>query len=699
MKFVCVCFVTAAAQNNPPTWPSTVRVFGSEDSDIEQVVNAAFQTNGGFVPENNGQFSEDRYAFLFKPGTYNVDVPIGYYTQVAGLGKNPSDVKFISENGVFSDEGSHSLQGGALDTFWRSAENFETSAKTMVWAVSQASPLRRVIVNKNLNLFTVKSGPPSNPYYGADYASGGYMGNSRVVGKVESASQQQWMMRNADVGTWDGGVWNMVFVGTKGAPAFHCGNEAAAKGKGHYGSGNKLNPHVTVESTPTIAEKPFISISESGLYSLNIPQVKQGRVGVDFDAGVEVGFDQVYVADALSDTATTINEALTRGLHVVLSPGIYSLDSSLEINQEGQVILGLGLATLIAAKGQPAIKVGDVDGARVAGVLLQAGHEKTDALLQWGSGTYPGNAANPGLIHDVFARVGGPAAATDTQVDVMLQINSGNVIGDNMWLWRADHVEGGGLVRDGQNPCLNGLVVNGDDVTMYSLAAEHTLQDLVKWNGERGAVYFYQSEMPYDVTQDYGNQGYAGYRVAEGVTSHLAYGVGVYHFFRDFEVNVTSGIVAPRALESSFVAPLGVYLNGNGTILHVINDKGATTARESASQVEWVCPGDPTPTSDPYPIPTRGMSTTLPPSPTPSPSTIGMTTTLPPSPASTTPSPAPHGSCNVNESVQCSSGVGYCRGNQCCQDGNICPSAENSFKSCPIKTKAYDCTTAMFVVV
>jgi len=443
-----------------------------------------------------------------------------------------------------------------------------------------------------------------------------------------------------------------------------------------------------VESTPTIAEKPFISISESGMYSLNIPQVKKGRVGVDFDAGVEVGFDQVYVADAVSDTATTINEALTRGLHVVLSPGIYSLDSSLEINQEGQVILGLGLATLIAAKGQPAIKVGDVDGARVAGVLLQAGHDETDALLQWGSGAYPGNAANPGLIHDVFARVGGPVAATDTQVDVMLQINSGNVIGDNMWLWRADHVEhteGDGLVRNGQNPCLNGLVVNGDDVTMYSLAAEHTLQDLVKWNGERGAVYFYQSELPYDATQDYGTKGYAGYRVAEGVTSHLAYGVGVYHFFRDFEVTVASGIVAPRALEDSFVAPLGVYLNGQGTILHVINDKGATTKAESASQVEWVCSDDPIPT--------------LPPSPAPSPSTIGASTTPPPSPAPHVSTPAPHVSCNVGDTVKCSSFDGYCAGNQCCQDGNICPSAEDSFKSCQVKTKEYDCTTAMFVVV
>ena len=35
----------------------------------------------------------------------------------------------------------------------------------------------------------------------------------------------------------------------------------------------------------------------------------------------------------------------------------------------------------------------------------------------------------------------------------------------------------------------------------YGLAVEHTLGDLTRWHGERGATYFYQSEMPYDATQ------------------------------------------------------------------------------------------------------------------------------------------------------------------------------------------------------
>ena len=45
------------------------------------------------------------------------------------------------------------------------------------------------------------------------------------------------------------------------------------------------------------------------------------------------------------------------------------------------------------------------------------------------------------------------------------------------------------------------------------------------WSGNDGEVFFYQSELPYGVTQDQ-YRASAGYRVAENVTSHKGYGVG-----------------------------------------------------------------------------------------------------------------------------------------------------------------------------
>jgi hypothetical protein len=55
----------------------------------------------------------------------------------------------------------------------------------------------------------------------------------------------------------------------------------------------------------------------------------------------------------------------------------------------------------------------------------------------------------PGVISDVFARVGGSNNSSNTQVQVkrMFQINSSHVIIDHTWLWRADHDVGGSVMN------------------------------------------------------------------------------------------------------------------------------------------------------------------------------------------------------------------------------------------------------------
>ena len=40
----------------------------------------------------NSEFSTDRYTLLFKPGAYKLDIPVGYYTQIIGLGQSPDQV-------------------------------------------------------------------------------------------------------------------------------------------------------------------------------------------------------------------------------------------------------------------------------------------------------------------------------------------------------------------------------------------------------------------------------------------------------------------------------------------------------------------------------------------------------------------------------------------------------------------------------
>merc|ERR1711939_902795 len=70
------------------------------------------------------------------------------------------------------------------------------------------------------------------------------------------------------------------------------------------------------------------------------------------------------------------------------------------------------------------------------------------------------------------------------------------------------------------------------------------------------------------------------------------------------------------ALESSFESPLGVYLNGLGTMKHIINEQGpAISPIQSAADPQWYCSDSPTPAPVPSPTPSPSPS----PSPTPSP--------------------------------------------------------------------------------
>ena len=55
----------------------------------------------------SNQFGEQRYALLFKPGTYGTaDAPlnfqVGYYTEVAGLGASPNDVTINGSVDVYN---------------------------------------------------------------------------------------------------------------------------------------------------------------------------------------------------------------------------------------------------------------------------------------------------------------------------------------------------------------------------------------------------------------------------------------------------------------------------------------------------------------------------------------------------------------------------------------------------------------------
>ena len=228
-----------SAELNPPIWPESVTIITSDMSDeeaqaeldkfqeeqvtvtsdmVDMATSSNLVGNKYFVPTRH--FSSERNAIFFEPREepYKVDLQVGYYVQVAGLGASADGV-------VFADDGENKKKGPycpayfnsklkgltTLDTFWRSAENFTNKTEDgQLWAVSQAAPIRRIHTEKDLNLND--NGAP---------ASGGHIANAQVDGSLIFGSQQQFCSRSVTVGGEGAinlGAWSNVFVDTK-APA------------------------------------------------------------------------------------------------------------------------------------------------------------------------------------------------------------------------------------------------------------------------------------------------------------------------------------------------------------------------------------------------------------------------------------------------------------------------------------------------
>ena len=581
-------------------------------------INQALAAAGG-----ESEFSTNRHAVFFLPGTYGcadgtngsnatfqqyidgttssyadlVNGAVGYYEQVAGLGASPEDVTL---NGAIHSDGQASHQampwvGGesALTNFWRSLSNVKINpiqkatdadlasanyaatdfngavagnfpegnapAGQLTWAVSQAAPLRRVDVAGNLSLF---------PAYGG-YSSGGYLANSKVSGQVISGSQQQWYTRDSSIGSWNGSVWNMTFSGVQGAPA----------------QSFPTPPYTTLPTTPETRDAPFLYVT-GNQYKVFVPKAGTNTSGVnwstDASAGRSLPISSFFIARP-SDSVQKINQALASGKNLLLTPGEYRYAQAIQVTRPDTVVLGLGLPTLVPTNGKAALQTDDVNGVVISGITVDAGAKLSPSLIVIGdnhrNGHSQASASDPTALIDVFVRVGG---AEPGKTDTAIVVNSDHVILDDIWSWRADHGAGVGWT---QNTANTGLQVNGDDVTALGLFVEHYQKNQVVWNGEGGTTVFYQSELPYDVpsqaawTDTSGGasrNGYASYRVADSVRTHTAYGLGVYSFFNQgLDIVEDSAIQAPTRSGVQFVDMVTRFLNGNGSITHVIEGAGA----------------------------------------------------------------------------------------------------------------------------
>jgi hypothetical protein len=545
-------------------------------SEIQTIVDAVAKQ------QISNQFGTERYALLFEPGTYGtssdpLNFQVGYYTTVAGLGQSPSDVVI---NGSVDVRNQCFGAGNciALDNFWRSLSNLTIHVNTPnagcysgeFWAVSQAAPMRRVhVTNGNMTLMDYCSGP--------SYASGGFIADSQFDGgTIISGSQQQFLVRNSQLDGWTNGVWNQVFSGVVNAPAQCFPAQKSCGG-----------PYTTVATSPVTREAPYLYQDSTGQYNVFVPSVQHNTVGTSWanaaTPGESISINRFFIAQP-GDSAETINDALDSGRNLILTPGVYHLDKSIEVKRPNSVVLGIGFPTLIPDNGNVSMNVSSAKGISLSGMIFDAGAINSPALLQVGNEherSAQEAAADPTALQDVFFRIGGAEAGKATN---SLVVNTDNVILDDIWAWRADHGNGVGWTV---NTADTGVVVNGDNVTAYGLFVEHYQKYNVIWNGNNGTDIFFQNELPYDPPSQAawmeapGVDGYAAFKIGKHVTSFSGYGMGSYSFF-----NQGVNIYADHAFEVPSTLPAGslhdlltIFLStsGAGGILHVVNEAGGSS--------------------------------------------------------------------------------------------------------------------------
>lgn len=533
---------------------------GDPDTEINKV------GNGIFSQQESAQFGDGRYALLFKRSiqTYGTNFNEGFYTHIAGLGLVPTDVKTAQLTVNAAWLGNHN----ATCNFWRSIENLEiTNTGTTMWAVSQAAPMRRLQIDGKLTLDDT-----------GGWASGGFLADSVIKGQAGSGAQQQWISRNDNFTytggpSWSGVNWNAVFVGCQASNGISTN------------SGNPCN-YTNVTSTPVIKEKPFLFYDTTdNNYKVFVPSLRTNAMDTSWTStnpgsGTIISIDNFYVAKP-GDSAATINAQLESGKNLLLTPGIYHVSEPIMVNNPNTVVLGLGLATIVPDNSVIAMKVADVDGVSIAGIIFDAGLGDSPKLMEVGTpGSSTSHSSNPTLLSDLFFRIGGgnvgPAMA-----ETSMEVNSKDVIGDHFWLWRADH---GTQVGWNLNKAQNGLIVNGGNFTMYGLFCEHYQGYETLWNGNGGRLYFFQNELPYDVPYQSnwmapdGKNGFAAYKVAESVTSHEAWGLGVYDVFINNigYIKLSNAIEVPNSPDVSMhnMCTLNLGSGVGGEITNIINGKG-----------------------------------------------------------------------------------------------------------------------------
>ena len=427
-------------QSCPPSWTTTPTCGGGTSTDggapnfgpnvlifdpSMSMTSIQSQIAQVYAQQDSAQFGTGRYAFFFLPGQYSLDVQVGFYTQLLGLGQSPDDVVIT---GAVRAKADWLGNNNATCNFWRAAENFAVvptqaiDSDIDVWAVAQGTALRRAHVMGTISLDD-----------NGGWASGGFIADSKIDAQISSGAQQQFLTRNVDLTDWQGSNWNMVFVGDGQPPS------------GTWPS----PPYTTVSTTPIVREKPFLYVDASG------DVLRDGPGAEDEQPGVELGVERrlrrergvdrpvLHRAAGRRHGSQPQRGARERASTSSSPPASITSTASSRSRARARSSSGIGLPTLIPDDGNAVLAVGDVDGVTIAGLLLEAGPTSSPDSAPGGDRGERGRPLARRRRRSSTSTAGSAEPMSGTAANCVT-INSNDVIVDNTWLWRADHGAGAG---------------------------------------------------------------------------------------------------------------------------------------------------------------------------------------------------------------------------------------------------------------
>lgn len=561
-----------------------------DDSDVDGHLRDMMTTNAGFG--DRGQWSSRHFGFLFYPGvTYTKTIQVGYLTTANGMGMTPLDVAVP----LFC-LGDKTLKRGALNVFWRSAENLQLLAPTTcpptfdgsqeqgtctvveggikpgpdpvtpsgctwqalvnpTWAASQASSLRRVNAAHLMLDYQPGDTPPPGSQFCSAFASGGFMADCNIatLDQESLSGQQQYMFMTSAFGTIPvPNVWNYVFVGcTGGLQQDVCGNKPPVQGV--------ILDVAATRAKPTLAWSP--------------QQDKQKQAySVYFDAAAQFNTLGVRPLGQPHSFQLATNESELKALLaakspviVIGSPNDILISQDIVLQTDGTTIVGIGMPTLLLAD-TATVRVQN-NNCCLCGLVFDCRGHKEDMLCWQSTETDPFQS---GLLADCYFRVGGMVDPKTVSCNAMCHVISGRIIIENSWMWRADHgpdqwPNTGRYDLDSKtyyNDSKIGLHVEKNAVVVaYGLACEHCTDVCCKWEGDNGELYFYQCELPYCVSDDWNSPG-----IEVLGDNFTGVGLGVYCYFPDKSFCQTAhplvdtGIVVPS--DAKIRNAITVWLDG-----------------------------------------------------------------------------------------------------------------------------------------